>query len=116
VRLRKNGWFKKNKVMMLQEWPAQSPDLNVIETLWGRLAQAVKARAPYGCEALQEFVQEEWDKVDQGTVDRLMEEFIVRCAVCVEQRGRLVTRRHVRAYLDTQRQPAAGKRRNKTRA
>uniref|UniRef100_A0AAY5LAC0 Tc1-like transposase DDE domain-containing protein n=1 Tax=Esox lucius TaxID=8010 RepID=A0AAY5LAC0_ESOLU len=36
-------WLQQKKMMVL-EWPSQSPDLNIIEPLWGDLIRAVHAR------------------------------------------------------------------------
>ncbi|KAI4894642.1 hypothetical protein NFI96_001033 [Prochilodus magdalenae] len=39
-------WLQQNKVKVL-EWPSQSPDLDIIEPLWGDLECAIHARQPW---------------------------------------------------------------------
>ena len=48
---------KKLKVL---EWPFQSPDLNIIEALWGVLECAVYAIQPKNFRELEGYCQEEW--------------------------------------------------------
>ncbi|CAJ0951919.1 unnamed protein product [Ranitomeya imitator] len=50
--------LQQNKVKIL-EWPSQSPDLNIIEPLWGHLKRAVHARQPRNLQELEAFYQED---------------------------------------------------------
>ena len=52
-------WLQQKKVKVL-EWPSQSPDLNIIEPLWGDLKCAVHARQPKNIRDLEAFCHEEW--------------------------------------------------------
>uniref|UniRef100_A0A3B3T9J5 Tc1-like transposase DDE domain-containing protein n=1 Tax=Paramormyrops kingsleyae TaxID=1676925 RepID=A0A3B3T9J5_9TELE len=56
------------------EWPALSPDLNPIETLWDQLSRRVEARnsVPQNLNDLRAAFQVEWDAVLQQTISRLM--------------------------------------------
>ena len=49
-------WLQQKKVL---EWPSQSPDLNIIEPLWGDLKRAIHGRQPKNLQELA-FCQEEW--------------------------------------------------------
>lgn len=52
-------WLQQNKVKVL-EWPSQSPDLSIIEPLWGHLKHVVHTSQPKNLLELEAFCQEEW--------------------------------------------------------
>lgn len=86
-----SGWFEKRRVSVL-EWPARSPDLNPIETMWALVGRAVSRAAPYGRDEVWEFVKEAWDAVPQESVDALCREFELRRRACLVNDGGLVRR------------------------
>ncbi len=53
------SWFQTNKINFM-EWPAQSPDLNPIENLWGDIKNAVSEAKPRNAEELWYVVQSSW--------------------------------------------------------
>ena len=76
-------------VEVLKPWPARSPDLNVIETLWAILSPRVSSRAPRDRDELVDAVQAEWAALDQATVDGLVASFQGRAASTVRNKGRM---------------------------
>ena len=68
------NWFDKMDLAVLS-WPAQSPDLNPIESLWGILQRQINAREsiPKNLHELKVALLEAWDNIPFSTIDRLVE-------------------------------------------
>ena len=69
----KSTWafMQRNKYNVL-EWPSQSPDLNIIEHLWGDLKRAVHAQQPSNLTELEMFCKEEWSKIHSSRIQTLI--------------------------------------------
>ena len=70
-------------------WPAQSPDLNPIEHLWGWLKRrlAEYENPPNGILELWERVQVEWDKIPVGECQKLIESMPRRIQAVLRAKG-----------------------------
>lgn len=70
-------------------WPAQSPDLNPIEQLWGLLKRrlAKYERVPSSMAELWERVPIEWDKIMQEECLHLIESMPKRVAAVIKAKG-----------------------------
>ena len=70
-------------------WPAQSPDLNPIEHLWflvkRRLAEYQEP--PKGITELWERVQAEWEKIEVGQCQKLIESMPRRVQEVIKAKG-----------------------------
>ena len=82
--------LRRKHVQAMDDWPAKSPDLNVIETVWAWLRQDVAARGPYGEAQLEQFVKEAFYGYQQERLDALVAGFSERCTRCEAAKGRTV--------------------------
>ncbi|KAH6934238.1 hypothetical protein HPB50_022068 [Hyalomma asiaticum] len=57
-----------NKGVTVLEWPLRSPDINVIENVWGIIKAALARRGTHGAsaETLWKAVQDEWNRLRSG--------------------------------------------------
>lgn len=69
-----------------------SPDLNVQEKIWRALKQRVKARGvPKGLPELKGWIQQEWDTIDQGMINRYIDQQPKRVLDIIARQGGLLT-------------------------
>ena len=83
-------YLGKKKVRVLADWPPRSPDLNVIETIWGHIQARVSENAPSDERQLKEFWQREWEAIPQDYIDGLVRTFTSRLRECVRLGGRTI--------------------------
>jgi transposase len=60
---RQSKSFFHEKEVKILDWPANSPDLNPIENMWGILKRAVELRSPKTLAELEAFAIDEWRKI-----------------------------------------------------
>ena len=66
------AWFKTHKIPLLP-WPANSPDMNIIEHVWDALEHRVRARHPLptNLDQLWDALQQEWYSLDFSYISKL---------------------------------------------
>ena len=71
------------------DWPARSPDLSPIEHVWDILGQCVRQRVPRPrmLQALGAALQEEWRRIPQLQIARLIRSMRRRCVACIDATG-----------------------------
>ena len=71
------------------EWPSRSPDLNIIENVWGLLARKVYAngRQFKDLNSLTEAVAKAWDAIDEDYLKKLYQSLPKRLVEVIERRG-----------------------------
>jgi hypothetical protein len=68
------SWFQEGEdELQYLPWPAQSPDLNIIQSLWSVLETRVRSRfqPPTSLKQLEDVLQEEWYEILLETVQNL---------------------------------------------
>ena len=71
------------------EWPAISPDLNPIEHLWDVLERKIRPRLTRDSSLaeLRNILTEEWERIPQRTIDRLVRSMRGRVNEVLQRRG-----------------------------
>jgi len=82
-------WILNNNVKVLPNWPSQSPDLNPIEHLWSELERQIR-RCPKNMKNFNELesaLQEEWSKITNDVLMKLIESMPRRIEAVIENNG-----------------------------
>lgn len=85
------AWLKKLpkhiRGLTKKEWPARSPDLNLIERLWAILQNKVVERLPQSRDDLKKVVEDEWWAIDQQVIRNLYSGMQHRVEKCIAKEG-----------------------------
>jgi hypothetical protein len=79
--------FLTPEMQILAGWPANSPDLNPIEMLWSIIGHRLAGKEFATLDALFAEVKRIWDQLDQGMIDRLVDDFWRRCDLVIACNG-----------------------------
>jgi transposase len=79
--------FFSRKDIKLLPWPAQSPDMNPIETLWDLMENKMKERRPSNLEELWELLQATWSSFTVEELNNLAHTFTDRCRDVIKCKG-----------------------------
>ena len=85
--IKTKNFFWENGFTLLENWPAQSPDLNIIENLWSILKKNICKRHPETLEELWNYAQEEFEKIPVEYIVKLYDSIPRRLQLVVAKRG-----------------------------
>ena len=80
-------YLDSRSICLVSDWPAQSPDLNIIENLWSVLKNKVTKRMPKTVEELWSVTQEEWDTITKEDVRNLFSSIPARLKDVIRRKG-----------------------------
>lgn len=75
------------KKLQVLDWPAQSPDFNPIENLWGLVKHKVSKTRPTNLNQLWVKIQEAWQQVTPEEITRLIQSMPQRMKTAISARG-----------------------------
>ena len=81
-------WFKRKKLDVL-DWPASSPDMNIIEHVWEYLDRRVCTWSPLprNHNDMWTALQEEWAQIEMECIEKLFQSIPERVATLVKAKG-----------------------------
>ena len=82
--------FLSQKVKLLKDvikWPANSPDLNVIEIIWAIIKSRINIEKVENKKDLFEKVKQIWDEIPIETINLLIDSFHSRIKTCIQLNG-----------------------------
>ena len=69
------------------DWSSNSPDINLIENMCSILKRPVEKRKPSNIDKLDQFLHEEWKRVDMTAVSNLVYFMKSRCLPIIDSKG-----------------------------
>ncbi len=79
-------WFKDHGIPVLN-WPANSPDLNPIENLWGIVTRKMRYARPNNAEELKATIRATWALITPEQCHRLIDSMPRRIAAVIQAKG-----------------------------
>ncbi len=79
-------WFKDHGIPVLN-WPANSPDLNPIENLWGIVKRKMRYARPNNAEELKATIRATWALITPEQCHRLIDSMPCRIAAVIQAKG-----------------------------
>ncbi|KAL0194626.1 hypothetical protein M9458_008198 [Cirrhinus mrigala] len=79
-------WFKDHGIPVLN-WPANSPDLNPIENLWGIVKRKMRYARPNNAEELKATIRATWALITPEQYHRLIDSMPRRIAAVIQAKG-----------------------------
>lgn len=72
---------------LVENWPANSPDLNVIENLWAIIKKRVESLQPDSIDSLIEAIQDVWNNLSMELIHNLIDSMTDRLQRVVDNQG-----------------------------
>ncbi len=83
------SWFNDHGVTVL-DWPANSPDLNPIENLWGIVKRKMRDTRPNHADELKATVKETWASIPPQQCHKLITSMPRRIEAVIKAKGYLI--------------------------
>ena len=82
-----NSQFQLLGDLKIMDWPAQSPDLNVLEPFWDLLDSKLAKMRPTSQEELWRQLETQWRKISIEECRKYIDSMPARCRAVIEAKG-----------------------------
>lgn len=79
--------FLSESNVSVMEWPAQSPDLNPIENLWGHVQREIDGLLCSSGDTLFQNIQAVWERISVQRLRKIVESMTRRCKAVILNKG-----------------------------
>ena len=79
--------YLEKRCKILKGWPANSPDLNPIENLWGIMGKTLGRRRPSNTRELENVVRDIWNNLEWDLIQALINSMERRLRLVIEYQG-----------------------------
>ena len=80
------AWKEENGIQVMK-WPAQSPDCNPIENVWGLLKNKLSKKRYKSIQTFIKHIRKEWNELSREYAAKLVESCDKRCVAVIQNKG-----------------------------
>lgn len=80
-------WYADHDISKIQDFPASSPDLNIIENVWALLGDKVASRPAATLDELWTVIQDEWKNLDLKIIKKIIQSMPARLDAVLKSHG-----------------------------
>jgi len=83
------NWIEENvpRLIPKEDWPPNSPDLNIADNVWSILQERVHHHHPSTVEELEKKLKLEWKKLDMGIINNMVDSMEKRLLAVRKSKG-----------------------------
>ncbi len=81
------NWLAQFDFPVLEDWPSNSPDLNLIEHVWSWMTTYVQKEAPIDKRSLEKAIIAAWDEIPQSVIRSYIGHLNDVCRQIIEAKG-----------------------------
>jgi len=83
------SYLQKKKIEILEDWPAQSPDINPIEDIWSWMARKINLRRYKNMQELEDAIFDLWAQIPQSIIQTYISRLQKKYEYIIETEGAL---------------------------